>query len=365
MDNESIILWLSQTEGLGARKIAAILKHFKDPEEIWYAPRENLAQIPSLSPLNVDTIIKERSKELLDAYIKKLKSLNISYVTVQNENYPKLLAEIHDPPAVLYYIGELPEYSRGAVSIIGARRCSEYGMTVSQRLSRELAQRGILIISGMAKGIDSSAHWGALEGEGKTIAVLGCGADICYPSENRILRDRIIKNGCVISEYPPGTKPMPGNFPVRNRIISGLSEAVVVIEAAERSGTLITVDMALEQGREVLAVPGNITSKLSTGVNNLIKQGASALVTGYRDVLDAIGLTETVEKENKKIAPVEEFNLAPDEKLVYDCIGFEPVSVEAIADSTKLDVSKAIYLTTMLEIKGIIKKLPGQRYILT
>lgn len=362
MDSDKIILWLSQIEGIGAKKIGVILNEFDDIEKIWYAPHEKFLKIPSLSRQNVDTIIKGRDKNLLEAYIKKLRVLNISYITVQNEKYPSLLKEIHDPPAVLYFIGEIPEFREGAVSIIGSRRCSEYGLTVSHKLSRDLAQRGIVIISGMARGIDSSAHRGALASGGMTVAVLGCGADICYPSENRVLREQIIKNGCVISEYPPGTKPLPGNFPIRNRIISGLSQAVVVVEAAEQSGTLITVDMALEQGREVLAVPGNITSKLSAGVNNLIKQGAGVMVNGYRDVLEAIGYEEPTQ-QGKAIQAVE-LNLAPDEKLVYDCISFEPVSAEAIAESINLDVNKIIYLATMLEIKGGIKKMPGQRYIL-
>lgn len=362
LDSNKIILWLSQIEGIGAKKIGAILDEFNDTEKIWYAPPDKFLRIPSLSKQNIDTIIKERDANLLEAYIKKLRALNISYVTVQNEKYPRLLKEIHDPPAVLYFIGDIPEFPAGAVSIIGSRRCSEYGLTVSHKLSRDLAQRGIVIISGMAKGIDSSAHRGALEGGGITVAVLGCGADICYPSENRVLREQIIKSGCVISEYPPGTKPLPGNFPVRNRIISGLAQAVVVVEAAEQSGTLITVDMALEQGREVLAVPGNITSKLSAGVNNLIKQGAGALVNGYRDVLEAICYEEPPQR--CKAIRASELNLAPDEKLVYDCMSFEPVSAESIAESINLEVNKVIYLATMLEIKGGIKKMPGQRYIL-
>jgi DNA processing protein len=213
----------------------------------------------------------------------------------------------------------------------------------------------------MAKGIDTSAHRGALGAGGKTVAVLGCGADICYPPENRSLYSQIIKNGCVVSEYPPGTKPFAHNFPMRNRIISGLSRAVVVVEAAERSGTLITVDQALEQGREVLAVPGNITSALSAGVNKLLQQGAGLVATGYQDVLNAIGYEEIPLSQSQN--PMPDLQLAPDEKLVYDCIQFNPQSTETLALAAKLGVSEVMGLLTMLEIKGYIKKLPGQRYI--
>jgi DNA processing protein len=361
---EKVLLWLSITEGITARKVSAILNEFDDPQKLWHAPRERLLETAYISEQLADSMLKERDEAQINAFIKRLSERKISYVTVKDENYPPQLLDIFDPPGVLYYLGELPESGENAgpcVSVIGSRRCSEYGLIVSYKLSEDLAARGVVIISGMAKGIDSSAHRGALSAGGKTVAVLGCGADICYPSENRSLYSQIIKTGCVISEYPPGTKPLPHNFPMRNRIISGLSRAVVVVEAAERSGTLITVDQALEQGREVLAVPGNITSELSAGVNKLLQQGAGIIATGYQDVLNAIGYEEipVLRAQNPKA----DLQLAPKEKLVYDCIQFNPQSVPSLASAANLGANEVTALLSMLEIKGYIKKLPGQRYI--
>ncbi|MDR1689625.1 MAG: DNA-processing protein DprA [Clostridiales bacterium] len=364
MNWEKVLLWLSITEGITARKVSAILNEFDDPQKLWHAPRERLLETAYISEQLADSMLKERDEAQINAFIKRLSERKISYVTVKDENYPPQLLDIFDPPGVLYYLGELPESGENAgpcVSVIGSRRCSEYGLIVSYKLSEDLAARGVVIISGMAKGIDSSAHRGALSAGGKTVAVLGCGADICYPSENRSLYSQIIKTGCVISEYPPGTKPLPHNFPMRNRIISGLSRAVVVVEAAERSGTLITVDQALEQGREVLAVPGNITSELSAGVNKLLQQGAGIIATGYQDVLNAIGYEEipVLRAQNPKA----DLQLAPKEKLVYDCIQFNPQSVPSLASAANLGANEVTALLSMLEIKGYIKKLPGQRYI--
>jgi len=362
MEQDLIMLWFSQTEGIGGRKTASVLSAFDSVSDIWEARYEDFSDIPFMSERNISDLIKNRDENLINNFAKKLASQGISYVTLLNEKYPALLKEIHDPPPVLYYIGELPPEERRRVSVVGSRHCSEYGLYVSEKISRELAAHDITVVSGMARGIDSSAHKGALAGGGKTIAVLGCGVDICYPPENRALYAKIIKNGCVMSESPPATQPLAGNFPARNRIISGLSEAVVVIEATEKSGSLITADMALEQGREVLAVPGNITSKLSLGTNKLIKEGACALASGCKDILNAIGHAETA---GGKAAGSEksELILEPLEKLVYDCINFEPISTAAIAVKANLPVITVTTLCTALEIKACIKKLPGLRYV--
>jgi len=362
MTAQKILLWLSLVDKLGARRIAAILNKFEDIEDIWTAPRERFTDIPSLTGPVIDAITASRDEAKIDAYIKKLNELKISFVCVKDDNYPALLKTIHDPPAVLYYLGELPDNAKKTVSIIGSRRCSEYGLIVSRKMSRDLTARGVIIVSGMAKGIDSSAHIGAISAGGKTVAVLGCGVNICYPAENTALRDKIIKNGCAVSEYPPGTKPYHTNFPERNRIISGLSQAVVVVEAATKSGTLITANMALEQGREVLAVPGNVTSALSAGTNNLIYQGAVP-ARDYKDILYAIGMKDIKDVTPEKKQDAAQLTIAPDEKLVYDCINLEPASSEMIAEKTNLPVTAITLICMKLEIKGLIKKMPGQRYI--
>jgi DNA processing protein len=229
----------------------------------------------------------------------------------------------------------------------------------ARTLAAPLAERGIVIVSGMARGVDSMAHKGALESGGKTIAVLGCGVDICYPNEAFALRKRIIDNGCVLSEYPPGTQPAKFYFPARNRIISGLSHAVVVAEAGRRSGTLITVDMAQDQGREVLAVPGNISSKLSEGTNRLIRDGAFPVVD-YTDVLFALGLSAEAEPAPDTRTGIV---LAPDEKRVYDSVNLAPVSFDSLLAQTGLTAGALHLLCIALEIKKLIKKLPGARYI--
>lgn len=203
----------------------------------------------------------------------------ISFITPFDNIYPERLKSIPDAPAGLYVMGRLPAESEIMVAVIGARECSDYGRYVAEKLGAFLGERGVTVISGMARGIDGISQWAALEAGGTSIGVLGCGVDICYPSKNRKLYDRLLEQGAVLSEYPAGTPPRPMNFPARNRIVSGLADAVVVIEARNKSGTLITVDMALEQGREVFVVPGRITDGLSEGCNKLIKQGAGVLLS--------------------------------------------------------------------------------------
>ena len=357
MHNDAYIGWLSKI-GLGSLKILSIIDYFTDLEEIFFASSDTLKNISCLSEQNIHNIISKRDKDLLKQYEDELCELGIELITINNAKYPALLKEIYDPPACFYMLGEMPGDNLLKLSVIGSRRCSEYGITVSRKLTKELAPYNIVIVSGMAKGIDASAHSGAIEGGGKTIAVLGCGADICYPAENRLLREQIIKNGCIITEYPPGTKPAPHHFPVRNRIISGLSVGTLVVEAAEKSGTLITVEQALEQGRDVYAVPGNVTSKLSRGTNLLIKQGA-ALVENYRDILYLLNIPD----KNNEIQSKPKPNLNPEEQKVYDYIGDEPININEIINILNGNAQKAQYILTTLEINALIQKLPGQRYI--
>jgi DNA processing protein len=361
LNEEMYIMWVTRIPGIGNKKIKLLMNHFIEAKHIFNATRKNLKDINFLTENDIVSILENQNEFVIQNYIKELDEKNITFISIYNEQYPKLLKEINNPPTGLYVLGKLPDESLKKISVIGSRRCSEYGLTTSFKLSKDLASNDIVIVSGMAKGIDSMAHKGAVDVNGYTIAVLGCGVDICYPPENKMLKQKIIEKGCIISEFAPGTKPMPGYFPMRNRIISGLSLAVVVVEAAHRSGTLITVEQALEQGRDVMAVPGNITSKLSVGTNELIKDGA-CLVLDYKDILNELGVFDKEIDEHISNNNISEI-LAPEEKLVYDCISLEAITVDSIVNKLDCQPQMVNYILTVLELRGMILRLPGQRYI--
>ena len=375
MRDEIYMLWLSSLlPQLGSRKLNDLLTRVGSAREIFTSSPSLLRSQTYLTDNALSAIIKNRDLNYIETILQDMESKKMAYLSRNHDRFPTLLASIPDPPIGIFYIGELPADATNKIAIIGSRRCSEYGLLTARLLAKPLAENSIVVVSGMAKGVDSMAHRGAIEGGGKTIAVLGSGADICYPAENRHLRDAIIENGCVLSEYPPGRRPTAAFFPARNRIISGLSRAIIVAEAGKKSGTLITVDQATEQGRDVLAVPGNIVSPLSAGTNLLIREGAIP-VTDYTDVLFALGLShkkDTANLDNQYAhgsgvsdkARNDVINsLAPEEKLVYDSLAYEPVSFDSLILSTKLASSTLHYLCTTLELKGLIKKLPGARYI--
>ncbi len=278
-------IWLSRIEGLGPIKIKSLLEKYKTPEKIWNLNKSELMQIKGIGENIANNILKREYRENLEQYIKYMEKYNIGIITIKDKDYPKDLLHIYDAPAILYYKGDKELLHTNMIAIIGCRDCSLYGKEVSIKFSQELAKKGITIISGMAKGIDSYSHIGCIKAGGKTIAVLGSGIDIIYPKENRLLYDKILSTGgLILSEYVIGTKPSKLNFPARNRIISGLSKGLIVVEAKEKSGTLNTVDFALEQGKEIFVIPGNITSNNSASTNELIKQGANC-VTCVEDIL--------------------------------------------------------------------------------
>jgi len=365
--------WLSTLYKLGSRKQNLLLEYFGVPHKIFFAEAEELRMISGITEHNIHTILKGRGSnqiDQIDQELHMLERMGIRFISKNHHDFPKLLKEIPDPPVGLYSIGTLPPANMPKVSIIGSRRCSEYGLTTAQRFGDALAKQGTIIVSGMARGIDSMAHRGAVDSGGLTIAVLGCGVDICYPAENRALRDRIIKCGCVVSEYPPGITPHASHFPARNRIISGLSQVLVVVEAGKKSGTLITVDQALEQGRDVMAVPGNITNKYSVGTNDLIKQGAYPACS-HDDILHMLNTSNTSNRvvnvvndivKKDKISKKPTCHIAPEEKLVYDVLDFEPIAFDEIIIKTNSQPQTIQYILTTLELKGYVQKLPGMRY---
>lgn len=282
----------------------------------------------------------------------------IQYIRQEDPDYPDRLRVHRGMPKGIYAAGRLPADDRPAVAVVGARRSDSYGNEIARRFAGELASRGVQIISGMAWGIDGMAHKGALEAGGDTFAVLGCGVDVCYPPGHRSLYEELLAKGGVLSEQPPGMPPLAGHFPARNRIISGLSDLVLVVEAGEKSGSLITADQALEQGKDVYAVPGRVGDALSRGCHRLIRQGAG-LADSPRTILEALGLSWGQNREREKIL------LAKEENIVYSWIRLQPVSLDELVKKTGMPSARVLRILVELELKGCIREIRKNDYIRT
>lgn len=360
MKEKEYLYWLIGLEGIGPVKIKKLREYAGNFEAVYNMKKQELSKTGFLTLKDCLTI--EKGRKMLcfraEAY-HRLEEAGIRFITPEDETYPERLKPVWGMPMGLFVKGKLPDDKRPSVAIIGARNCTFYGREEAEYLGRELSKAGIQIISGLAYGIDAAGHKGVLEAGGAAFGVLGSGIDICYPRENWMLYKEIQKNGGVISEYEPGTKPNAGYFPARNRIISGLSDAVIVIEARKRSGSLITVGFALEQGKEVYAVPGRVTDPLSAGCNNLIQEGASVLLTP-EDILDFFCLNcEEILKIHKK----SENGLAKNEKMLYSCLDSQPRSVEEIMNSSKLPAGECIAALLKLELDGYIVQTTNQYYM--
>jgi DNA processing protein len=343
--------------GIGPQRMQSLLDTFGDVELAWKADREDLKSA-GLGPKTIDALIEMRNRTDLGNIWDQIKASGFRVLTWDCDEYPQRLREIAAPPPVLYTLGDFLPQDRWAAAVVGTRRMSSYGELITCELGRILAVSGVTIISGLARGIDRIAHEAALDAGGRTIAVLGSGLDKIYPPEHRKLAERIAENGVIISDYPLGTRPESKNFPPRNRIISGLSMAVVVVEAGEGSGALITADFAAEQGREVFAVPGDINRTTSEGVNRLIQSGARPLIHA-QDVLEALNLEVTVRQEVVSQALPEDKT----ECLILEILGMEPVHVDDLKESCALPISQITAALAMLELKGRVKKLSGMQYI--
>lgn len=363
MFEEYYWLGLSMIEGLGSIRINKLLTYFGDAFSIWKASKRELAAVSGIGSL-AKKIVKQRENINIDSLINDLRNKKIGYITLLDKNYPEILKNIYDPPPVLFYKGHFKK-SESCIAIVGSRRSTKYGRKIAEKLGYELAQRGITIISGMARGIDTHGHLGALKARGRTIAVLGSGLDYIYPSENRKLFTEIQEQGLVLSEYPPGVKPLPGNFPQRNRIISGLSMGVIVVEAASRSGSLITAELALEQGRDLFAVPGNIDRPRSKGTNNLIKKGAVP-VTRVDDILNEIYLyQESGKGNNNQNQPTRTIypDLNNEEKEIVDLFEKETeIYIDRIIELSGKNPGIVNTILLKLELKGIVSRGPGKKY---
>jgi len=352
--------WQCLLPGSGSR-LWSLVRHFGSPRAAWEATVKELSGAPGIGDEGPEGLARRRSSLDPGQEAAKLESIGISFVCHTDPAYPENLLQIFDPPPVVFVRGSFKSTDKLAVAVVGSRKPSPYGLTVAEKLAKDLAAVGITVVSGMARGIDTAGHKGALAGEGRTIAVLGCGPDVVYPRENYRLMEKIIENGAVVSEFPPGTSPEPWHFPVRNRIISGLSQGTVVVEAAEKSGALITADFALEQGRDVMAVPGNVVNPLTRGPHRLIKQGAR-LVEGTGDIIDELGL--------EKIFPIPAaaqsgLKMSGAEEALYRLLSLDPVSLDELIGRSGLLPQKAMAALMYLEIKGLAKQMPGRFYIRT
>ena len=362
-ENSQYNLWFASIEGMSYTRAKSILKFFENPKEV-YLSTDSLLRATGLD--FSEKIIKAKNTSP-SYYVNLLKEKNIRFTSIWDNDYPTQLKNIYNPPVGLYSIGklsfsDLKNQDYPNISVVGSRQCSDYGILTTLKIARFLASKNIIVISGMALGIDTYAHKGVLEEKGITIAVLGCGVDICYPKGNFYLYEKIKETGVILSEYVPGSAPKTFHFPMRNRIISGLSQATVVVEAGIKSGSLITADCALEQGKDVFSVPGNITSTLSSGTNNLIKQGAYIL-TDPNEILETLNILYTkkpIIKEEKPNTNIDD--LTPEEKTIISCLTESPIEIDEIHRKTLLDMQILNYNLTMLELKGILKRLPGNKY---
>ena len=339
-----------------------LLLSFKSFEAIYRATEEEL--MCRGWQKEVIKCIKQKvlQDDVLEERLKKYEINQVAVLDYLDEGYPAYLREIPDPPMLLYVKGETSLLNTPTIAIVGSRNCSEYGYSITVQLSETLAAGGVTIISGMAMGIDAAAHYGALK-SGHTIAVLGNGVNKCYPVCNERIYEKIIEKGCVISEYDIDVEPRPYQFPRRNRIISGMSTCVVVTEANIRSGSLITAGLALEYGRDVCALPGNVTRKLSLGTNELIKKGAKC-ITSAQDIIEELPLEVRIKYERiNKNSTKNHYELAQEESIVYAYVSQEPILLNELINSTQLSYKDIYKNLLQLEIKGFIKRLPGERYV--
>ena len=363
MDKKDLKYWVgfSMINGIGSARGNRIVDFFDSMENAWNASESELARA-GIEESIIKEIIKARKEIDLDLEMNKIKEEGIWLLTIKDKDYPKLLKEIYNPPFLLYVRGQLKPEDDYAIAIVGARKCSDYGRQVTRDLSFSLAQNNITVISGLASGIDGIAHGAALSIEsGRTIAVLGSGIDekSIYPAKNRKLAQQIINGrGAILSEYPIGTPPLKQNFPARNRVISGLSLGTIVIEATVTSGSLITAQFALEQGRDVFAVPGSIYNKNASGPNSLIKKGAK-LVENVEDILEELNLKSvTKEIEAKEIIPEDE-----NEEKVLKELELESKHIDELVLLTNIGISDLGALLVTMEMKGFIKNIGGGNYI--
>jgi DNA processing protein len=353
------ILRLYAIYGLGPARIRNLLAAFGSPEAVLQAPVQKLIRVPGIEQQTALSIREKADEKRINAQFEYMQSHKVKILTCWDEPFPQSLKRIYDPPLLLFYRGDIQVLNTKAIGIVGTRNPSTYGKMVTEKFCRELAERDFTIISGLARGVDTIAHQTALKSQGRTVAVLGSGMDMIYPPENRKMADQITEKGVLVSEYLIGTFPDPRNFPRRNRIISGLSLGVLVTEAGEKSGALITAYQALEQNREVFAVPGPINSRKSVGTNLIIKQGAT-LVQDTQDILVEVE-NQLIQSEPplKKKAPT----LSGFEKELFEMLTDEPLHIDVLAQKCLRSIPEVLATLLTLELLGIVKQLSGKMFM--
>jgi DNA processing protein len=356
------LLMLASVPGIGGNRLRQLVLHFGSPAEALRAAPTELARVDGIDKKLASAIAHHTAgPAFVDDQLSRLNKANGSIVTLWDDVYPPLLGAIYDPPPILFVLGSFDQRDSSSIGVVGTRHPSLYGKTMAEKFSTDLTSLGITVVSGLARGIDTVAHAAALRNNGRTLAVIGSAIDMIYPHENAGLAERIAENGAVISEFFMGTKPDPGNFPRRNRIISGSSLGTLIIESAEDGGAMITASMALDQNRELFCLPGNINEKFSTGPNRLIRDGQAKLVTCVEDIVveleSVLGPLQT--SARKKTHP----QLTVFEQKIYETLEAAPVHIDAISELTALSPADTLVTLLGLEFKGIVQQLPGRLFL--
>lgn len=365
LDQDEIraLIALSLVPGVGPGRIRTLISRFGSAGAVLKAGRPDIECVPGVGPQIGAAIADLHPDEIVDQQFERAERVGARLITVWDEEYPDLLKQIYDPPAFLWLRGDLQESDQQAIAIIGTRRATDYGRRIAHEFATELAGRGFTIVSGMAYGIDAAAHRGAMAAGGRTLAVLGSGVDRIYPAEHLALSNQIMENGALLSEYPLGAAPDAQNFPRRNRIVSGLALGVLVVEAHEKGGALITARLAIEQNREVFAVPGSLYSAAGTGCNRLIQNGHAKLVLTVDDIVTELGMmtgsSTTVKKDYAEI----EKQLSEIEALLYRSLDTTPIHIDTLCAQTNIEPSTALVYLLSLEFKGLIRQMAGKQFL--
>lgn len=354
------LLRLLAVPGVGPRKAVELLHYFNDPNAIFRSSLKELQAVPGISVVTAQNLLQPVDPELIAGQEKLLDKFDTRLMSILDQDFPEALKSIYDPPPVLFCRGNLELLKNDMLGIVGTRTPTAAGKRATKEMAQGLGDAGITVVSGFARGVDTLAHEVAVRYESSTIAVLGCGVDRIYPAENRDLFDKLLLNGLIISEFMVGTKPDAPNFPRRNRIISGLSKGIVVIEAGAKSGALITAYMALDQNREVFAVPGSIYNNQSAGVNRLIQQGAK-LVTGAGDILEEMGGRYGLGSSQGQTALA--LSLDGEERRLFEILGNEPQYIDALAETLGTTTFALLGTLLQLELKGLVQQLPGKQFV--
>ncbi|MFH0990483.1 MAG: DNA-processing protein DprA [bacterium] len=365
MINVKELLALSSVPRIGPHKIRALVAHFGGPAEVLQASPRELIQVQGIEKKLASSIAHHKTgNQFATQQLKRLNNTGGRIITIWEKEYPDLLKKIYDPPAFIFVLGKLKVEDRFAIAIVGTRAPSHYGRMIAEMFTKELSTLGVTIVSGLARGIDTIAHSNCVSTHCRTIAVIGSGIDIPYPPENQKLMERIAEHGAIISEFPMGAKPDATNFPRRNRIISGMTFGTIVIESAIDGGAMITASTALDQNREVFAVPGNINEKRSAGPNTLIREGRAKLVLSAEDVLSELELQfRPLLKKERVHEALPTITLTLFERAIFECLSAEPIHIDTLAEQAETSTSDALVQLLSLEFKGVVTQLPGKYFV--